>query len=101
MTFVIFFNYRRIHFRWRAAAVQKKNFGARTHAFARTQHHPPIVDGVFLREQDFNLSAASRFGSVESGGDDSRIIQDQNLAGTQVLRNVAKDRKSTRLNSSH
>ena len=90
MTFVVSLNYRRIHFRWRAAAVQKKNFRAGAHASAGTQHHPPIVGGVLLREQDFNLSAASRFGSVESGGDDSRIIQDQNLAGTQVLGNVAK-----------
>jgi len=54
-----------------AAAIQENDHCVSPHAFARTQHHPPIVDSVFLQEQDFNLSTAAGLGSAESGRDDS------------------------------
>ena len=90
MSFAIFFDDLGIDLSALAAAIQENDHCLCAHAFARTQHHPPVVDSVFFQEQDFNLSTAASLGSVESGRDDSRIVQNENIADTQVLKKVAK-----------
>jgi len=90
LAFVIFFDDPGIDLSALAAAIQEKDHCVCAHAFARAQHHPPVVDGVFFQEQDFNLSTAAGLDSTESGRDDSRIVQNENIADAQVLDKVTK-----------
>ena len=55
-----------------------------------TQHDPPIVDRVLLEQQDLKLPARVRIHAAEAGGDHARVVEHQEIAGLQVLEQVAE-----------
>ena len=57
---------------------------------ARAQHDPPIVDRIFFEQQNLKLSARVRIHAAEAGRDHARVVEDQEIAGVQVLHEVAK-----------
>ena len=59
-------------------------------ALAGFHHGPPVVHGIFFEQQDFKRAAGAGVFSTESRGDDAGIIEDEDIAGAQVAKEVGK-----------
>jgi hypothetical protein len=90
----IFFEHTAAHGSEVSTSVPERDLCADTRAFAGAQHHPPIVNGNFFEQQHFKLAAGLRIDAAQTGGYDSRIVEDKNIAGVHIFEQVAKSAMS-------
>ena len=90
MAFIVGFHDDGADFGLLAAIAADDNLGTHPRSFARPQHHPPIVLREFFEQKDFKLAAGMRIGSAKPRWNDTGVIQDENLAGTEIIDQVAK-----------
>lgn len=73
-----------------AARVGEVNHGAGAHAFSRAEQGPPIVGSIFLGQKHFDLATAAGFVSPEAGGDDSGVVENEGVAGSDVGQEIGQ-----------
>ena len=71
-------------------AIHENELYSGTNPFCGAEQDPPVVHSIFLEEKNFNFSTTTALGSAQSGGDDARIIQNQNVTSTKVIKKITK-----------
>jgi len=66
------------------------NLGADRSAFAGAQQGPPVVDGIFFEEEQFKFPAGFDVHAAQPRRDHAGIVQHQNVAGLEKLRQLGK-----------
>src|SRR5437899_1330052 len=90
MSFIVCFEYCGPPARGIAANVGQHNLSSYSSALAGTKHDPPVVGGIFFEQQNLKLSSGISVGSTKARGKHARIVENQNIAATQVLKQIAK-----------
>jgi hypothetical protein len=90
MAFIVFVKHRGMHAAWLAMRIPEDDLRSCARPFARAQHDPPIVDRILFEQQNLKLSARVRIDAAEAGRDHARVVEDQQIAGLQVLREVTE-----------
>lgn len=73
-----------------SGVVAENYFRADARAFARAQHHPPIVWSIFFKQKNFKLSAGARVDAAKPRGDDARVVEDEDVTGAEMIEQVGK-----------
>ena len=80
-----------IHNFRRERAVSKGHFCARAKLLAGTHQCLPLIAGTALQEQYFHVRSCICFRPQESCRDDLRVVENEGLAGLQIIDDVAED----------
>src|SRR5260370_23200639 len=66
------------------------DLGAGPRSFARAEHHPPIVGGIFFEQQNFKLPARPRIDSAEPSRNYARVVVREDVARLKIVKQIAK-----------
>ena len=87
MAFIVHFHDRGGNPGGRVVAL-KHDLGSDVGAFAGSQHCPPIVDRVFLNQQDFKFAAGPGIRAPQPGGNHARLIEHEHVARAKISRQI-------------
>src|SRR5437660_7094798 len=59
-------------------------------SFSGANHGPPIIDGIFLEEQNLKFSSAVAVLAPQAGGNHFGIIQDEHIPCAKIFQQIGK-----------
>ena len=90
MAFVIYADDGRKNIRCCAIFFLQLDLGPDFSAFSGSHHGPPVVGGAFFEQQDFKFASGFPVHTVDSRGNDARVIQHQYISAFQEFQQVGK-----------
>lgn len=66
------------------------NFHAQPGPFSGAQQGPPVVGRVFFQQQQLEMTVGPGIAPAQPRRDDARIVQNEKIAGGEILRQVEK-----------